>query len=685
MEGKEYTKSNNYYCECLCVYISKDDLLEHLQLPLNHRILKVALPNIDFKNFSKSISKKIQSILKIQVEIQKTSLQLISLINKNTSIAVQNLEKLIRIYKNLLINPPENFDPKLKKTDIVGTFQLNKSLYSSLIEHFCQRMHVEKSTLKESVRKSEKVLIDLFEHKSAAFLCMVVSKDENFAVTGGKEGAIKVWNLVSHSQTKYLKKHKGEVLSLALGSENQVLLSGSTDCSVRLWSLPNLKHECKFTGHFGYVISVLISNDSRLGFSGSVNHTIKIWDLEKKLVKITCEIGIQIYQICFFKMERNIAIVGGGISFIDLKSKNSKEKEKIQDNFISSICFSDTEEQFITGSNDGLIQIWNANSVKKTFEIKKHTERINKIEFLSEFNFFASCSRDCTIIIWDLKNMCVVHSIKNEARIYSVCFLKTSKMLAFCTGTALIEFYQIYSKMIIKKIDGKLLELDTISISANLRYLAYGILNLVLYDLEDDKKISKFPHFRFQCSYLKFSPNGLLLGCGYSSGEVHVFIVPYLALKYKICTDKASIRCLAFSSDNKFISYGTDNLIVVSLMGKGEVVYKELGISARAAIFCLSYERFIFSDLLFNVYIMDKYFNKIAIFSFEHCPFRLMITENDENLILNSTESNWSCLSLGSMKKVFENINRKEFKYWVGLKKELKLLSIIKLNQIIIS
>ena len=110
MDKATELSSKVYSCGCCIVSLTEDQLQDHLSQPLNHTLSKNKQKVSHSFKFSKSISNRIQAILKTQVQVQSTSNQLIQTIIRNTSIAVENLAKLIRVYKDLLLDLMKTFN-----------------------------------------------------------------------------------------------------------------------------------------------------------------------------------------------------------------------------------------------------------------------------------------------------------------------------------------------------------------------------------------------------------------------------------------------------------------------------------------------------------------------------------------------------------------------------------------------
>ena len=271
---------------------------------------------------------------------------------------------------------------------------------------------------------------------------------------------------------------------------------------------------------------------------------------------------------------------------------------------------------------------------------------------------------------------------KNSSISY-VCFLKNSFSFAFCS-CAQIEFYKVNTKETEIKISPDLLEFNNISISSDGKYLAIGRPTICLYELESNNKIKEIHNSQLICLYIKFSRDSSFLGCGYYSGEIYIFQVPCLTLKYNYHPVNTLINSLSFSSSSKYIGFeGNDQLIVLEI-DKTEFRFRDSLKDITAIEFCLNDEKLIYSVASFTIHILDKYFNKEAVIDFKHSTLRLIAIGNNEIIIVKGLSKSWSCVNLATCKKVFENKSSKEFKKWIA-DKEPKYRSIERLSHIIIS
>ena len=121
---------------------------------------------------------------------------------------------------------------------------------------------------------------------------------------------------------------------------------------------------------------------------------------------------------------------------------SNKEREVITKMKTTAIAFSNDECFLIIGNEIGSIQIWDSANYSMIYQNSKHNREIYKIVFSQDSQYFATCSDDQKVIIWDFQSRIILHSLDYGSSVRSVLFLEDSQSLAVCTDLPEIYFFK---------------------------------------------------------------------------------------------------------------------------------------------------------------------------------------------------------------------------------------------------
>ncbi|KAG1168844.1 hypothetical protein G6F70_008895 [Rhizopus microsporus] len=97
-------------------------------------------------------------------------------------------------------------------------------------------------------------------------------------ISGSRDKSIQLWDLNSPRSTSILSKtaHTGSVLCLRVSDDHSFMVSGSSDATCLIWSLNDFEPRKRLLGHTGGVLDICIVH--RYIVSSSRDSTIRVWD-----------------------------------------------------------------------------------------------------------------------------------------------------------------------------------------------------------------------------------------------------------------------------------------------------------------------------------------------------------------------------------------------------------------------
>ena len=120
------------------------------------------------------------------------------------------------------------------------------------------------------------------------------------ALSFGKNGTLKLWDLEKGRVDCTLTGHTGPAIAAAVSGDGRWALSGGEDQAVKLWDLGAQKEARTLSGHTGAVTAVALSPDGRWALSGGRDRTVKLWDLKSgKEVRTLATLGHAVTCVSF--------------------------------------------------------------------------------------------------------------------------------------------------------------------------------------------------------------------------------------------------------------------------------------------------------------------------------------------------------------------------------------------------
>ncbi|ESW11388.1 hypothetical protein PHAVU_008G025800 [Phaseolus vulgaris] len=205
-----------------------------------------------------------------------------------------------------------------------------------------------------------------------------------FIVGGALSGDIYFWEVETGRLLKKWRAHFRAVTCMVFSEDDSLLISGSEDGTVRVWSLfmifddfrgqqANNLYEYSFSGHTLRVTDVVIGNGgcNAIIVSASEDRTCKVWSLSRGTLlrnivfpSVIDSIALDPAEHVFYAGSRDgkiyiaalnavsVATNNYGMHIIGSFSNHSKA--------VTCLAYGMSENLLISGSEDGMVRVWNA-------------------------------------------------------------------------------------------------------------------------------------------------------------------------------------------------------------------------------------------------------------------------------------------------------------------------------------
>ncbi|KAG6515818.1 hypothetical protein ZIOFF_026249 [Zingiber officinale] len=297
-------------------------------------------------------------------------------------------------------------------------------------------------------------------HLSVTAVALAEGDSKGFSAS--KDGVIMHWDVETGKSEKYLwpsedvllshqakppqnsaKKRSKNVLALAISSDGRLLASGGLDRHIHLWDTRTRGHVKAFHGHRGPVSCLTFREGTPQLFSGSFDRTIKLWNAEDK-THMDNLFGHQsdILAIDCLRRERLLTVGRDRTMRLWKVPEESQLVFRAPASSLECCCFINDSE-FLSGSDDGSIELWSLKRKKPTHLIKNaHAPSLLNCSHSYEENGTTTCNGG------DIDNGCKKKESHSSAHswISSVAVCRGSDLAASGAANGVVRLWSIQSE-----------------------------------------------------------------------------------------------------------------------------------------------------------------------------------------------------------------------------------------------
>jgi WD40 repeat protein len=111
-------------------------------------------------------------------------------------------------------------------------------------------------------------------------LSLAIAPDGRHAFSGGMDGTLRLWNLVTRTEERSMPiPKKGSADCVAFAPDGLTAVSGCWNGDVILWEMSSGRKVRQFDGHTSPVLSAAFSPDGKQLLTGCLDRTMRLWDV----------------------------------------------------------------------------------------------------------------------------------------------------------------------------------------------------------------------------------------------------------------------------------------------------------------------------------------------------------------------------------------------------------------------
>ncbi|MEZ5306150.1 MAG: WD40 repeat domain-containing protein [Pyrinomonadaceae bacterium] len=388
---------------------------------------------------------------------------------------------------------------------------------------------------------------------------IAISDDGKFLAAGGKDSAVRVWDLESGERVRTFGRanggHSKWVNGIAFVPATHVVASASTDQTLRLFDVDEGTPNGVFHEHVKSVNSVAFSADGKFAFTGGGDGAIQKWDLasldsSKDLVRTSdVAYGFDFHSdggsyataewkgkislrdssnnrvirewkgheqsanaVAFSPDGKLLASVGNdrAINLFEASSgKLVREFAKGEGPQLVSVAFSTDGKHLISAVAKDVAIVWETATGKEVFRLP-HPEGVNFVAASPDGKWFATGAGDGSVKLWNAKSGKETKTLNpHSVRVMFIDFSRDGRYMATASGDRLIKIFDLKSfkqTAVLKGHDELIYGIDFNSDGSRLAS-ASSDQTMKLWDTKTGENVLSVPYEQ-QLYGVKFSPDG---------------------------------------------------------------------------------------------------------------------------------------------------------------------------------
>lgn len=221
--------------------------------------------------------------------------------------------------------------------------------------------------------------IRTFKGHANIVYAVAFSADGLYAFSGSQDGSIKFWEVSTGRQIRTMHGDNACVFSLAVSFDGRYILSGGTESKsvVKLWDAATGKLVRSFSGHSDIVYSVAFSPDGRYAISGSQDHTAKLWEVASGRELRTFAGHLHNIRSVAFSPDGRYAATGSfdkTVKLWDVETGGELRTFRGHASYVNCVALSPDGRYVFSASHEGVSKLWEA-ATGREVRLFRHQER----------------------------------------------------------------------------------------------------------------------------------------------------------------------------------------------------------------------------------------------------------------------------------------------------------------------
>ena len=283
-----------------------------------------------------------------------------------------------------------------------------------------------------------------------------LNRDGSRLVAGGADGRVRLWDAHTGTLLAEQRTPDGEgIMSVAFSPDGSRVALGGENGSVRLWDGNSTSPLSASLGHHGdWVLALTFSPDGTLLASGANEGTVRIWNVATQQPSgafdfddaITGD-GTSVVALAFDRSGTTVAAGGSRTVRLWDITRKALSGDALQTNsgVVTSLAFSPTGQELVSGNDAGVMQIWDVGSRQLAVDRRVDSSGIVvTLVFNDDGSRLAAGMSSGGVLVWDPEKWALLGQLELDfGSIETMAFSPDDTSLAALGATGVVSQWNL--------------------------------------------------------------------------------------------------------------------------------------------------------------------------------------------------------------------------------------------------
>jgi WD40 repeat protein/DNA-binding SARP family transcriptional activator len=238
-----------------------------------------------------------------------------------------------------------------------------------------------------------------------------LSPDSREVATAGNDGVVAIWNVESQEKRVVARLGKADATGVEFSPDGKRLILPLLDGTVRLLPVSGDGPVTVLRGHQDQVWAARFDATGTKAVSGGQDGTVRIWDLKSGAASTVLRQPAAALGVDFSPDGRHVAAAGddGVVRVWDAQGAGKPVRIPVDEQQVSSVRFSADGHRLVTGGDDAIVRVWDARGGPPLVELRGHRGLVLAVAFVVA-DTVVSGGEDGTLRRWSVPSAATVQA-----------------------------------------------------------------------------------------------------------------------------------------------------------------------------------------------------------------------------------------------------------------------------------